>query len=158
MKLIERYILRRASLMFVATLLPLLGIVWVTQALTNINLVTDSGQSTFAFLKLATLILPSVIPIILPFALVIGVAQTLTVMNSDSELTVLNSAGSSRMTIIRPVMILAVAMSFVSFAVDNFVEPYSRTAVRKNDYFQVFACTPGQNIMTLIDGTETTKA
>ena len=71
MKLIERYILRRASLMFVATLVPLLGIVWVTQALTNINLVTDSGQSTFAFLKLATLILPSVIPIILPFALVI---------------------------------------------------------------------------------------
>nr|WP_314087932.1 LPS export ABC transporter permease LptF [uncultured Shinella sp.] len=131
MKLIERYILRRASLMFVATLVPLLGIVWVTQALTNINLVTDSGQSTFAFLKLATLILPSVVPIILPFALVIGVAQTLTVMNSDSELTVLNSAGSSRMTIIRPVMILAVAMSFVSFAVDNFVEPSSRTAVRK---------------------------
>ncbi|KNY18149.1 permease [Shinella sp. SUS2] len=131
MKLIERYILRRASLMFVATLVPLLGIVWVTQALGSINLVTDSGQSIFAFLKLASLVLPSVIPIILPFALVIGVSQTLTVMNSDSELTVLNSAGASRMTIIRPVMILAVAMSFVSFAVDNFVEPYSRTAVRK---------------------------
>ncbi|MDX3973176.1 LPS export ABC transporter permease LptF [Shinella sp.] len=131
MKLIERYILRRASLMFVATLVPLLGIVWVTQALASINLVTDSGQSIFAFLRLATLILPSVIPIILPFALVIGVSQTLTVMNADSELTVLNAAGASRMTIIRPVMILAVAMSFVSFAVDNFVEPYSRTAVRK---------------------------
>jgi lipopolysaccharide export system permease protein len=131
MKLIERYILRRASLMFAATLVPLLGIVWVTQALGSINLVTDSGQSIFAFLKLASLVLPSVIPIILPFALVIGVSQTLTVMNSDSELTVLNSAGASRMTIIRPVMILAVAMSFVSFAVDNFVEPYSRTAVRK---------------------------
>ena len=131
MKLIERYILRRASLMFVATLLPLLGIVWVTQALSSINLVTDSGQSIFAFLKLATLILPSVIPIILPFALVIGVSQTLTVMNGDSELTVLASAGASRATIIRPIMILAVAMSFVSFAVDNFVEPYSRMAVRK---------------------------
>ena len=131
MKLIERYILRRASLMFIATLLPLLGIVWVTQALTSINLVTDSGQSTFAFLKLATLILPSVIPIILPFALVIGVAQTLTVMNSDSELTVLNSAGSSRSTISRPIMVLAIATSLVSFAIDNFVEPYSRMAVRK---------------------------
>jgi lipopolysaccharide export system permease protein len=131
MKLIERYILRRASLMFVATLLPLMGIVWVTQALTSINLVTDSGQSIFAFLKLATLILPSVIPIILPFALVIGVSQTLTVMNTDSELTVLNAAGSSRTTIVRPIMILAIAMSFVSFAVDNFVEPYSRMAVRQ---------------------------
>jgi len=131
MKLIERYILRRASLMFAATLLPLLGIVWVTQALTSINLVTDSGQSIFAFLKLATLILPSVIPIILPFALVIGVSQTLTVMNADSELTVLNSAGSSRSTIIRPIMVLAIATSLVSFAIDNFVEPYSRMAVRK---------------------------
>ncbi len=131
MKLIERYILRRASLMFVATLVPLLGIVWVTQALGSINLVTDSGQSIFAFLKLATLILPSVIPIILPFALS-AVGQTwVRVMKSDSELTVLNAAGASRVTIIRPVMILAIAMSLVSFAVDNFAEPYSRTAVRK---------------------------
>ncbi|MBB3978801.1 lipopolysaccharide export system permease protein [Rhizobium azooxidifex] len=131
MKLIERYILRRTSLMFLATLLPLLGIVWTTQALTNVNLVTDSGQSMLAFLKLATLILPSVIPIILPFAYVIGVSQTLTAMNADSELTVLNAAGSSRMMIIRPVMYLGIALSLISFAVDNFVEPYSRMAVRQ---------------------------
>ena len=131
MKLIERYIFRRASIMFFATLLPLLGIVWVTQALNSVNLVTDSGQSITAFLKLATLILPSVVPIILPFAFVIAVAQTLTVMNSDSELTVLNAAGSSRMTIIRPVMILGAFLSVTSFAVDNFVEPYSRMAVRQ---------------------------
>ncbi len=131
MKLIERYILRRTSLMFFGTLLPLLGIVWTTQALTNVNLVTDSGQSMLAFLKLATLILPSVIPIILPFAFVIGVAQTLTAMNADSELTVLNAAGSSRMMIIRPIIYLGVGLSVVSFAVDNFVEPYSRTAVRQ---------------------------
>lgn len=131
MKLIERYIFRRALTMFLATLLPLLGIVWTTQALTNVNLVTDSGQSVFAFLKLATLILPSVVPIILPFALVIGVTQTLTTMNTDSELTVLNAAGSSRMTIIRPIIYLAAGLSVLSFVVDNFVEPYSRVAVRK---------------------------
>ncbi|MCA1493678.1 LPS export ABC transporter permease LptF [Sinorhizobium alkalisoli] len=131
MKLIERYIFRRAAIMFLATLLPLLGIVWTTQALANVNLVTDSGQSVLAFLKLATLILPSVVPIILPFALVIGVTQTLSAMNSDSELTVLSAAGSSRMSIIRPVLYLAAGLSVLSFAIDNFVEPYSRVAVRK---------------------------
>ncbi|MCA1438998.1 LPS export ABC transporter permease LptF [Ensifer sp. IC4062] len=131
MKLIERYIFRRAATMFLATLLPLMGIVWTTQALTNVNLVTDSGQSIFAFLKLATLILPSVVPIILPFALVIGVTQTLSAMNTDSELTVLNAAGSSRMSIIRPVIYLAAGLSVLSFAIDNFVEPYSRVAVRR---------------------------
>ncbi|MDK1489067.1 LPS export ABC transporter permease LptF [Sinorhizobium sp. 7-81] len=131
MKLIERYIFRRAATMFLATLLPLMGIVWTTQALTNVNLVTDSGQSIFAFLKLATLILPSVVPIILPFALIIGVTQTLSAMNTDSELTVLNAAGSSRMSIIRPVIYLAAGLSVLSFAIDNFVEPYSRVAVRR---------------------------
>ena len=131
MKLIERYIFRRAVIMFLATLLPLLGITWTTQALTNVNLVTDNGQSVLAFAKLATLILPSVITIILPFALVIGVTQTLTTMNTDSELTVLNAAGSSRMAIIRPVIYLALGLSVLSFAVDNFVEPYSRVALRK---------------------------
>ncbi len=131
MKLIERYIFRRAAIMFLATLLPLLGIVWTTQALTNVNLVTDSGQSILAFLKLATLILPSVVPIILPFALVIGVTQTLSAMNTDSELTVLSAAGSSRMSIIRPVIYLAAGLSVLSFTIDNFVEPYSRVAVRK---------------------------
>lgn len=131
MKLIERYILRRATGMFLATLLPLMAIVWTTQALTSVNLVTDSGQSILAFLRLATLILPSIIPLILPFALVIGVAQTLTAMNADSELTVLNAAGASRMTIIRPILYLGIALSVLSFAVDNFVEPYSRMAVRK---------------------------
>ena len=70
MKLIERYILKRATGMFLATLLPLMSIVWTTQALTSVNLVTDSGQSIFAFMKLATLILPSIVPLILPFALV----------------------------------------------------------------------------------------
>lgn len=131
MKLIERYIFRRAVTMFLATLLPLMGIVWTTQALTNVNLVTDSGQSIFAFLKLATLILPSVVPIILPFALVIGVTQTLSSMNTDSELTVLNAAGSSRMSIIRPIIYLAAGLSLLSFVIDNFVEPYSRVAVRR---------------------------
>ena len=131
MRLIERYILKRATGMFLATLLPLMAIVWTTQALTSVNLVTDSGQSIFAFMRLATLILPTIIPLILPFALVIGVAQTLTAMNADSELTVLNAAGASRMTIIRPILYLGVALSVLSFTVDNFVEPYSRTAVRK---------------------------
>ena len=131
MKLIERYILKRATGMFLATLLPLLAIVWTTQALTSINLVTDSGQSILAFMRLATLVLPSIVPLILPFALVIGVAQTLTAMNADSELTVLNAAGSSRMTIIRPIIYLSLGLSALSFTVDNFVEPYSRMAVRK---------------------------
>ncbi|MGO7418396.1 LptF/LptG family permease, partial [Rhizobium ruizarguesonis] len=56
------------------------------------HLVTDSGQSIGTLAKLATMILPSIIPVVLPFALVIAITQTLTTMNNDSELTVIDAA------------------------------------------------------------------
>ena len=131
MPILERYILRRAVTVFLMTLFWTLAVVWTTQVVSRINLVTDSGQSALAFLHLATLILPSVIPIVLPFAIVIAVAQTLSVMNTDSELVVINAAGASRRTLMRPVLLLAAAASLFSFAVDNGAEPYARQTVRE---------------------------
>ncbi|MBB5592668.1 MULTISPECIES: LptF/LptG family permease [Rhizobium] len=131
MKLFETYIVRRVGMMFLVALLPVLAIIWTTQVLQRINLVTDSGQSMGSFAKLATLILPTIIPIVLPFALVIGITQTLTAMNSDSELTVMEAAGAKRSIIIRPIMILAIAISVFSFFVDNVVEPRARVAARQ---------------------------
>ncbi|WFU10037.1 LptF/LptG family permease [Rhizobium sp. CB3090] len=131
MKLFETYIVRRVGMMFLVALLPVLAIIWTTQVLQRINLVTDSGQSIGSFAKLATLILPTIIPVVLPFALVIGITQTLTAMNSDSELTVMEAAGARRSIIIRPIMILAIAISVFSFVVDNMVEPKARVAARQ---------------------------
>lgn len=131
MKLFETYIVRRVGMMFLVALLPVLAIIWTTQVLQRINLVTDSGQSIGSFAKLATLILPTILPIVLPFALVIGITQTLTSMNSDSELTVMEAAGARRSIIIRPIMILAIAISLFSFFVDNVVEPKARVAARQ---------------------------
>ncbi|RUU63031.1 LptF/LptG family permease, partial [Mesorhizobium sp. M2C.T.Ca.TU.009.01.2.1] len=89
MKVVERYIMRRALTMFLAALAWTLAIVWTTQVLAKIDLVTDNGQSTLTFFEVAALIIPSIIPIVVPFALVVAVAQTLSAMNTDSELAVL---------------------------------------------------------------------
>ena len=131
MKVIERYIFRRALILFCASLAWTLAIVWTTQVLARINLVTDSGQSALAFFQIASLILPSVLPVVMPFAVIIAVAQTLTVMNTDSELVVISAAGASRWTTIRPVILLATLASIVSFAVDNGVDPYARQQGRE---------------------------
>jgi len=126
MKVVERYIMRRALAVFLAALIWTLAIVWTTQVLARIDLVTDSGQSALTFFEVAALIIPTIIPIVVPFALVVAVAQTLSVMNSDSELAVINAAGASRWTIVRPIMLLALAASVFSFAVDNGIDPYAR--------------------------------
>jgi lipopolysaccharide export system permease protein len=130
MKVVEFYILRRAFEMFAASLFWTLAIVWTTQVLARIDLVTDSGQSAFTFFEFAALILPSITPIVVPFALVIAVAQTLSTMNADSELAVINAAGASRLTVMRPILLLAVAATVFSFTVDNALDPYARERSR----------------------------
>lgn len=131
MKVLERYIMRRTVEVFLAALFWTLAIVWTTQVLARVDLVTDSGQSALTFFEIATLILPSIIPIVVPFALIIAVAQTLSVMNTDSELVVINAAGSSRSIIVRPIIILALLASAFSFAVDNGVDPFARERGRQ---------------------------
>ena len=74
--------------------------------------------------------MPAVIPVVIPFAVGIAVAQTLTTMNTDSELVVLSAAGSPRTTVLRPILLIAIAASIASFAINNFVEPYSRSRLR----------------------------
>jgi lipopolysaccharide export system permease protein len=146
MKLLEIYILRRVGQMFLVALLPVLAIIWTTQVLQRVNLVTDSGQSIGSFATLATLILPSIIPVVLPFALVIGITQTLTTMNNDSELTVIDAAGARRSILIRPILVLAAVISVFSFFVDNVVEPRAKAGVR-----QMIAATYADLLSTVIE-------
>ena len=131
MKVVERYIMRRAFVLFLSALAWTLAIVWTTQVLARIDLVTDSGQSALTFFKVATLIIPSVIPIVVPFSIVVAVAQTLSVMNTDSELVVNNAAGASRLTVARPVLLLALIAAVFCFAVQNGVDPYARQKNRE---------------------------
>ncbi|MCV0397740.1 MAG: LptF/LptG family permease [Rhizobiaceae bacterium] len=131
MKLIERYIFRRAFGIFIGALLSVLAIVWMTQALTRINLVTDSGQSAAAFLELATLMLPSVVPEVIPFAVAIAAAHTLSSMNVDSELSVIGASGASRSAIYRPILVLALLACVTSFVFANVIDPATKTRFRE---------------------------
>jgi lipopolysaccharide export system permease protein len=131
MALLESYIFGRVFRMFLTALVPVIAIIWTTQVLGRINLVTDSGQSIGSFVMLATYVLPTIIPVVLPFALTIGVTQTLQTMNNDSESAVIDSAGTPRSFIYRPVLLLATLLCITSFVIDNFVEPESRLGMRR---------------------------
>lgn len=130
MTVIERYILRRTTAIFMATLLWVLAIVWTTQVLLRIDVVTSNGQSAGTFFQIAWLILPSVIPIVIPFAIGIAVAQTLTAMNTDSEMIVISAAGGPRMAVIRPMMVLAILASLACLIIANAISPSSRLQMR----------------------------
>ncbi|MFC6488780.1 LPS export ABC transporter permease LptF [Nitratireductor sp. GCM10026969] len=131
MRVMEYYILRRTLAIFAAALAWVLVIVWTTQVLNRLDIVTSNGQSVATFFAVAALALPAVIPIIMPFAIGIAVAHTLATMNADSELVVINAAGSPRSTIIRPILTIAIISSIAAFAINNTLEPFARQALRQ---------------------------
>ena len=129
MKQIELYILRRMATLTFWSLIAATLLVLTTQVLLRINVLTTTGQAFSAFLKLSGALIPSVMVIVVPFALLVGVAQILWSLNSDSELVVMEAAGAGPNTVFRPVLVLSLAMSVFVVGIGNFVEPWANRKV-----------------------------
>ena len=131
MKQIERYIFRRVLTLSVATLVTTTVIAMTTQVLLRVDLLSSTGQSVLTFLELAGLLIPPMMLVVMPFALMIGAAQTLSTMNSDSELAVIEASGGAGDLIARPILVIAVGMSIFCLIEATLVEPWSNRQVRQ---------------------------
>jgi len=112
-------------------LLSLTGIVWISLALRELNVVTSHGQSALTLIKMTTLGLPSFVAVITPFALLITTIHTLNRLNSDSEIIVLTASGATAWTITKPLVTLALlVVAFISF-VNHLAAPWSYRLLRE---------------------------
>jgi lipopolysaccharide export system permease protein len=116
MNLLERYILKIAFGAFLSCLLALTGVIWITQALKQLDLLTGKGQTILMFLTVTGLSLPTLVTVISPVALFIATIYTLNKLNSDSELIVMTAAGVPPRRMLRPFLGLAgVVCALVAF-------------------------------------------
>ncbi len=130
MKLIERYIFRMVAGAFMVALLMLTGVVWVTQALREIDLVTSQGQTLRLFFYVTLLALPALIMVIAPIALFIACLFALNKLNGDSELVVVNAAGMPQWHIIKPFLLLGVIVTLLTATIGIVVMPESARKLR----------------------------
>jgi lipopolysaccharide export system permease protein len=131
MGLIERYIFRRALVAFLATLTVLTGVVWVTQALRQLDLVTAKGQAIGAFLAITGLALPFLVLLIAPFAVVIAAIVTLATLNADSELVVMQASGASRWRTLKPILAIGIAVGALAAFLTFWAAPAGLKQVRE---------------------------
>ncbi len=81
-------------------------VIWMTQSLQRVDLIVENGKSFTLFLYLSILIIPSLLVILIPFALFGACLYTLYRMHSDSEIAVIFAAGVSRGRIALPILVL----------------------------------------------------
>jgi lipopolysaccharide export system permease protein len=115
---IDRYIFRTTLASFALVLISLTGVIWITQALRGIDLMTSQGQTIVTFLGLTSLVIPALILIIAPVALMIAISHTLNKLATDSEIIVMNAAGFSPFRLFRPfvyaTIVVAILVAFIA--------------------------------------------
>ena len=78
---------------FLMVLVSLTAVIWLTQALRDVDLMTGQGQTILVFIGITSLIIPQLVMVIAPVALVVAVAYILHKLATDSEIIVMNGAG-----------------------------------------------------------------
>ena len=127
---LDRYILLTAGGAFIAVLLVLTSMVWVTTALRRFDLLTSQGQTVWVFLTVTALSLPTLMVVVAPIALFLAIVYTLHKLNSDSELVAMSAAGVSPWHMVRAPLAFSVVIAVISTLVSADFGPRSLRSLR----------------------------
>jgi lipopolysaccharide export system permease protein len=120
---IDRYIFRTSFGAFAMVLVSLTAVIWVTHALREIDLMTNQRQTVLVFIGITGLLIPLLVLVIAPIALVIAVSYTLNKLNGDSEIVVMTAAGMSPWRMFRPFLVVASLVAAMVAVISAYVAP-----------------------------------
>jgi lipopolysaccharide export system permease protein len=127
---IGRYVFRTTMGAFVIILVSLTLVIWFTQAMRDFDLITTQRQTLLVFVGITGLIIPLLVMILAPIALLMAAAHVLNKLGSDSEIIVMNAAGVSPWRLLRPFLAAAVVVSLLVSAIAAYVSPRSLRELR----------------------------
>lgn len=123
MSALDRYIFRTTFGAFLLVLISLTAVIWLTHALREIDLMTNQRQTILTFIGITGLLIPMLVLVIAPLALVVAVGHTLNRLNTDSEIVVMNASGMSPWRVFRPFLMTTLLVSALVLVVSAYVAP-----------------------------------
>lgn len=135
---LDRYMLSQLLLLFGFFALVLVALFWINRAVVLFDRLIGDGQSALVFLEFAALGLPKLITTVLPIATFAGAVYVTNRMSSESELTVLQSTGSSPWRLARPVFIYGFCVAAMMSILSHFLVPMAQGELthRENEISQ----------------------
>lgn len=127
---ISRYIFRTTMVAFLITVVTLTVVIWFTQAMRDFDLITSERQTLFVFIGITGMIVPLLIMIIAPIALMVSAGHVLNRLGSDSEIIVMNAAGVSPWRLLRPFLAAAIVVSILVGVIAAYLSPRALRELR----------------------------
>jgi lipopolysaccharide export system permease protein len=131
----QRYISRQLLHAMLLITVSLTSIVWLTQALRFIDVIVSQGVSITVFITLTVLLIPSLLFMILPPAMLCSVVFIYNKLKAESELVVLQAAGLSRWQLARPALVVAGSVALLGYVVALYLLPVSYREFKEMQFF-----------------------
>jgi lipopolysaccharide export system permease protein len=128
---IGRYIFRTTLGVFLLVLVSLTLLIWITQALRDIDLMTNQGQNILVFVGITGLLVPLLVLIIAPLAFMVAMAYVLNKLSTDSELIVMNAAGMPPWYLFRPFLAVAALVALLQIVLAAYLSPKGLRVLRQ---------------------------
>jgi lipopolysaccharide export system permease protein len=126
----DRYIFRTTFSAFLLILVSLTTVIWITHALREIDLITNQRQTILVFMGITGLLIPLLLLVIAPIALVVAISFTLNKLNTDSEIVVMNASGMSPWRIFRPFLMVTFTVSMIVVVISAYLAPKGMRELR----------------------------
>ena len=123
MKKLNVYIVKQIIIGFLLVSFSLMSILWLTQSLRFVSLITNKGIPIGLFVEMTSLLMPRLFVILSPICLFVSVLFVYNRMLSDRELVVMQAAGISPWQNSKPALFMGIMMSLFIVYVQNFGIP-----------------------------------
>lgn len=127
---LDRYVLSQLLTLFGFFSLVLVAVYWVNRAVGLFDQLIGDGQSTWVFLQMSLLTLPTVMSTVLPSSAFVAAVFVANRMTADSELVVMQATGFSSFRLARPVFYFGIITALMMGILTNYLIPLSRTEMR----------------------------
>ena len=123
MKIYLRYLVWQLILPALIATLAFSGAVWLSQSLRFVDLIVNKGLPLSTFLYLTALLFPSLLLVIMPFALFCGVLFAYHRLTIESELVVMQAVGLSNLQLAMPGLILGLLVTSIGYVNSLYAMP-----------------------------------
>lgn len=134
MKKLDIYITKQIMTGFLLVALSLMSMLWLTQSLKFVEMVTDKGLPVYLFVELTSLLMPRVFTILSPIALFVAVMFVYNRLITDSELVVMKAVGISSVVIARAAIFMGVVLALFNIFVLNVGIPVAENKFREVEF------------------------
>lgn len=130
MRILNKYITKQIFVGFLLISFSLLAMLWLTQSLRFVEMVTRQGLPVYLFAKMTSLLMPRIFNVLSPIAVFVAVMFVYNRLIADRELVVMQSAGISPHENATAAFIIGIFMTLFNVYVMNVGIPSSERSFR----------------------------